>query len=200
MKHVIFILSGLLFMVGCSSNWQTYQVPSNGTIDIPSSDYNTERAYIKNKGKNAIEVSVVDEDTGEKTSGFGLEKRGKADVIVPRNKVVKVNNPTSESTTVSIKMKTEVAQAVSSTAKYIKFTLVNDSNASIPLLIPSVMNPNLSPNSRSGVSLKVGQKILFRSKGKKHILLVVDDAIQNGDEIEVSALLEQRKATLGLRS
>jgi len=47
----------------------------------------------------------------------------------------------------------------------VSFTLRNSSLKSIPLKIPGVMNPNLSPDSNSVVSLKIGQKIFFRHKG-----------------------------------
>jgi len=81
-------------------------------------------------------------------------------------------------------------------AETISFSLTNDSGESIPLLIPGVMNPSLSPFSRSGVSLKVGQNVLFRYKGKSRILLVVDSSIQDNAVIEVSQLLEQKKMEL----
>ncbi len=83
-------------------------------------------------------------------------------------------------------------------ADYISFTLHNGSAKSISLIIPRVMNPNLSPYSNSGVELKIGQEILFRVKGKNYILLTVDNNIKNGDVIEVDELLKQRKAELGL--
>ncbi|MFT4969073.1 MAG: hypothetical protein ACI9O4_000818 [Chitinophagales bacterium] len=57
----------------------------------------------------------------------------------------------------------------------ISFTLRNTSNESTPLIIPSVMRRNLSPDSISGVSLKIGQEIQFRVKGKNYILLTVND-------------------------
>ena len=72
------------------------------------------------------------------------------------------------------------------------FTLRNNSLTSIPLLIPGVMNPNLSPQSNSGVSLKVGQKILFRYKGKKRVLLIVDESLE-GKTLNVSRLLKEKK-------
>ena len=75
---------------------------------------------------------------------------------------------------------------------YVTFDLRNKSMKSIPLLIPGVMNPNLSPMSRSGVSLEVGQKILFRYKGKKRVLLIVTEDLE-GATIEVSKLLKERK-------
>ena len=76
--------------------------------------------------------------------------------------------------------------------KYVTFTLHNGSLKSIPLLIPGVMNPNLSPMSDSGVSLKIGQKILFRYKGKKRVLLLVDDEL-NGQTLQVHKLLKEKK-------
>ena len=54
------------------------------------------------------------------------------------------------------------------------FTLRNDNSKSIPLIISRVMNTDLPPMSNSGVSLKIGQKILFKYKGKKQVLLVVN--------------------------
>ncbi|MEL6250823.1 MAG: hypothetical protein AAFR87_02330 [Bacteroidota bacterium] len=72
------------------------------------------------------------------------------------------------------------------------FTLRNNSLKSIPLLIPGVMNPNLSPQSNSGVTLKVGQKILFKYKGKKRILLIVDESLE-GKTLNVSRLLKEKK-------
>ena len=52
-------------------------------------------------------------------------------------------------------------------AQYIPMTFQNGSMKSIALEIPGVMNPNLSPMSTSGVSLKVGQKVYFSPEGKK---------------------------------
>ena len=43
----------------------------------------------------------------------------------------------------------------------VPFTLRNNSLKSIPLKIPGVMNPNLSPMSNSGVDLAEGQKVYF---------------------------------------
>ena len=73
----------------------------------------------------------------------------------------------------------------------ISFTLRNNSLKSIPLKIPGVMNPNLSPMSNSGVSLKVGQKIFFSYKGKKRMLLVVESELE-GQTIIVDQLIKAR--------
>ncbi|MEM8890659.1 MAG: hypothetical protein AAGD28_21960 [Bacteroidota bacterium] len=79
-----------------------------------------------------------------------------------------------------------------SVGEKVVFSLRNNSLTSIPLLIPGVMNPNLSPQSKSGVSLKVGQKILFRYKGKKRVLLIVDESLE-GKTLNVSRLLKEKK-------
>ena len=80
----------------------------------------------------------------------------------------------------------------------IRFTLKNNSAQSIPLIIPNVMNPNLSPFSSSGVELVIGQKIFFKEKGKMYLLLVVDSKIATDAQINVDALLKERKKELGL--
>jgi hypothetical protein len=80
----------------------------------------------------------------------------------------------------------------------IRFTLKNNSAQSIPLIIPNVMNPNLSPFSSSGVELVIGQKIFFKEKGKKYLLLIVDAKIATDAQINVDALLIERKKDLGL--
>jgi saccharopine dehydrogenase-like NADP-dependent oxidoreductase len=49
----------------------------------------------------------------------------------------------------------------------IPMTFHNGSLKSIPLNIPGVMNPNLSPISDSGVTLEVGQKVFYFPNGKK---------------------------------
>jgi len=89
-------------------------------------------------------------------------------------------------------------QAPMEKTKAISFTLENKSSESIPLLIPTVMNPNLSPNSMSGVSLRIGQEVFFKVKGRKYLLLRVDDSIKKGDVLDVAALLLERKRTLEL--
>ena len=57
--------------------------------------------------------------------------------------------------------------------QYVSFTLRNETLKSIPLIIPRVMNPNLSPQSNSGVRLKMGQEIKYRKGLSTRILLTV---------------------------
>ncbi len=102
----------------------------------------------------------------------------------------------SAQTELPVEEKNEVIQ---STRTSVNFTLRNNSTKSIPLIIPTVMNPNLSPMSNSGVRLKMGQKVFFKAKGKRQVLLVVDDSIEEGAILEVSSLLKERKKALGIK-
>lgn len=77
----------------------------------------------------------------------------------------------------------------------IEFTLRNNSMKSIPLWIPGVMNPNLSPMSSSGVGLKVGQKVYFKYRGKKEVLLVVASDY-NTRVVDVARLIKDRSLQL----
>lgn len=77
----------------------------------------------------------------------------------------------------------------------VNFTLRNETEKSIPLRIPEVMNPNLSPMSNSGVTLKVGQEIYFYPKGKsifkkKELLLKVTSNLE-GKTLIVNELIEK---------
>ena len=74
----------------------------------------------------------------------------------------------------------------------VSFTLHNKSLKSIPLIIPGVMKPNLSPKSKSGVTLKVGQKILFKYKGKREVLFIVSPDL-DGKTVDVAYLLKKKK-------
>lgn len=81
----------------------------------------------------------------------------------------------------------------------IPFTFHNSTLQSIPLIIPGVMNPNLSPKSDSGVNLAIGQKVLFKYRGKREVLFVVDESMR-GDgtrqRLDVATLIRERKKEL----
>jgi hypothetical protein len=83
--------------------------------------------------------------------------------------------------------------------KAINFTFHNGSLKSIPLVIPSVMNPNLSPMSNSGITLDMGQVVYYfpnGNKGKKEVLFVVSDVFKDGDVLEIDQLIAEKKKAL----
>jgi hypothetical protein len=75
-------------------------------------------------------------------------------------------------------------------------TFHNGSLKSIPLNIPGVMNPNLSPRSDSGVTLEVGQKVFYfpnGKKGKKELLFEVDDTFRKDTILQIDEIIKQKK-------
>jgi hypothetical protein len=84
-------------------------------------------------------------------------------------------------------------------AQNISMTFHNGSDKPIYLVIPGVMNPNLSPQSTSGVSLEVGQKVYFFPKGnsrKKEVLFTVDSNRKKDTILKIDELIKTRKKEL----
>lgn len=84
-------------------------------------------------------------------------------------------------------------------AQNIPMTFHNGSFASIPLIIPGVMNPNLSPKSNSGLSLDVGQKVYFLPNGKRkdrELLFVVAATWKKDTVLEIDQIINKRKSEL----
>lgn len=84
-------------------------------------------------------------------------------------------------------------------AQNIPMTFHNGSFKSIPLIIPGVMNPNLSPYSNSGVSLDVGQKVYFFPNGKRNnkaLLFVVDATFKKDTVLQIDEIIKKKKLEL----
>lgn len=71
-------------------------------------------------------------------------------------------------------------------------TLRNNSLKSIPLIIPGVMNPNLSPLSNSGADLPVGQKIYAIIDGEEVEILTITSEMRN-QKIIINKLIKKVK-------
>jgi len=81
-------------------------------------------------------------------------------------------------------------------AQAIPMTFHNGSLKSIPLHIPGVMNPNLSPLSDSGVTLEVGQKVFYfpnGKKGKKELLFEVTSDWKKDSILQIHEIIRQKK-------
>ena len=207
MKNLFFLALALL-LGSCTA----IKIPAGQSLEIDYPDYENYTVRLNNKTNQGFDVKMVNKTTGEKQGSFGIGRKAKVDVNMQAgNKLVLQNNSTSEkrvswkvSKTQKKEIKTAVAENTTKSKKpkntntVIRFTLANESAKNIPLIIPSVMNPNLSPFSASGVDLQVGQEIFFKVKGKKYLLLSVDDSIQQDSTLDVAALLKKRKQELGL--
>ena len=210
MKTQIIIHSLLcLFIISCSSSKNTLVIPANGQYEVENPPFKNYNATLNKKTISDVDVKVISRETGEQIKGFGLGIAGEATIFVEEenklviknnsNKKVKIKNVFNEvsrsSQTIDKESKSDpsITNASSTSTIYIDFNLRNNSTKSIPLIIPTVMNPNLSPVSNSGVSLKIGQEIFFKYKGKKRGLLTVTDDIKNGDVLDVAQLIKKRK-------
>jgi hypothetical protein len=75
-------------------------------------------------------------------------------------------------------------------------TFHNGSLKSIPLNIPGIMNPNLSPLSNSGIELEPGQKVFYfpnGKKGKKELLFEVDGMFKKDTILQIHEMIRQKK-------
>jgi len=194
MRIFVFIL--LLSLSSCSPNRVLYIQP-NHALDLR---YETELTdvRVKNKSLQAIEVKIKDKATKEITGGFGMSPLAKVNVTINDNQYLHFINNSSKKIPLKIMATEKETIKTSNTKKYINFTLSNTSAKSIPLIIPNVMNPNLSPFSNSGVDLAIGQEIFFKQNGKRHLLFKVNDDIKEGDKIDVPELLKSRRKSLSL--
>lgn len=82
--------------------------------------------------------------------------------------------------------------AIKASQEKVSFTLLNKSIKDIPLIIPGYMNPNLSPMSNSGVTVRIGQEVYFRYKGKKRLLFIAT-AEMEGERLVVNKLIKAKK-------
>ena len=176
------------------------QIPPKSSLELDYADYEMYELELKNKMSKGLEVKVVSKESGEFVRGFGLGPVGKVEVMVEGSSKIVFMNTSNKMANLSISFRElDADQVAHGNQGKVSFTLVNSSSKSIPLIIPNVMNPNLSPNSNSGVDLAIGQELIFRNKGKRYVLFTVDETIKNGDKIDVYKLLQERKKELGLK-
>lgn len=149
---------------------------------------------IWNKSKFDLGVSAREQKTDSLVKGFGLDSGSSAVLEVNKGLYLQFENRYLA----PLKLEYTLQKGVEGKKKSTKpltpqraFYLENNTAQSIPLRIPGVMNPNLSPFSRSGVDLPNGQKILLDLNGKRILLLTVTDSIPHGARIDVATLIEK---------
>lgn len=200
MKNLIFAFL-VLFAASCSTSQKmTVQISAQDKVELNYPQYEMSIVDLNNKSGKPVQVSIVEQDDQDFVRGFGLGMMAKESIMVEQGNTLVLTNQTDSPIKLRVKVnESQVKPVQAGENPMIKsFTLENTTGKSIPLLIPSVMNPNLSPFSKSGVDLKVGQEILFREKGKKYVLLTVDEKIQNGATLNVSELIKDKKKELGI--
>ncbi len=70
------------------------------------------------------------------------------------------------------------------------FYLVNTTRQTLPIHIPGIMSPRLSPFTNTGVELPLGQKIFLKTPQENLLILTVTDTIQKGARIDVADLID----------
>ena len=167
-------------------------IPASDAVELTYDQFALYDVQIASRSGEPLDVSVIDPDSREQVSRFGLSPRGKVVLYVAEGNVLKLENTSTSDVTVVIDfVDREPAMEKTRPAKSVTFTLHNSSSESIPLVIPGVMNPNLSPMSNSGVALEIGQKIYYKHGMKKVLILTVDSSIENGDKIDIATMVEK---------
>lgn len=194
---VAILMTSIGLLLGQKSS---LEIPPQSSLELDYANYEMYQLELKNKMSKGLEIKVLNKKTGAFVRGFGLGPVGKVEVMVESSSKIVFVNTSNKTAALSVTVKEmDAAKVNKGNTGLISFTLVNSSSESIPLIIPNVMNPNLSPNSKSGVDLKIGQELLFRNKGKRYVLLTVDESIEEGQQLDVYELLKERKAELGLK-
>lgn len=196
MKHLyllLFCVCNFLLAQKQTSKKSTLFIPAKQVIQIDYPYYQGYDIQLWNKSKFDLGVSARDKETDSLRKGFGLSKGAKATLRVDKSQYVQLENrflAPQEVDYLVYKGKTAKKQSGERTPQR-GFYLVNNTVQSIPLRIPGVMNPNLSPFSKSGVDLPLGQKILLRVNGKDIEILTVTDTIARGERVDVAQLIDK---------
>ena len=167
------------------------EIPAGSRVTIGYPDSKDAALALKNKSSQGIDVATINKVSGVQQSGFGLGPFGKATVAVSPLDLLELRNTSNEAVRLSYEITKAVKNEVGEDERYISFTLRNETLKSIPLVIPGVMNPNLSPQSNSGVRLKIGQEIKYKKGGRAHLLLIVDNSIKEGDVLFIGERIAQ---------
>ena len=193
MKKAVLIFGILLVGFQLAAK-EKVKIPAQKSVELTYAEFANYNVKIINRSGKQVNVSVLDPKTREQVSGFGLGPLGKAVLNVAEGNILKLKNTSSRDISITLDFVERKAKpkVVSSTEK-VNFTLHNSSLKSIPLVIPNVMNPNLSPMSNSGVSLEMGQKIYLRKGIGKVLILTLDENIKTGDKIDVAKLIDDSK-------
>ena len=162
------------------------ELPGRKSVELTYEEFGEYDVKLMNRSGKEVNVSVLDARTGKQVSGFGLGTMGNAVLHVAPGNILKLKNTSSKDISITLDFVERKPKAETiSNEETVNFTLHNSSLKSIPLIIPGVMKPNLSPMSNSGVSLKMGQKIYYKKGLNKILILTVDEDLENGAKIDV---------------
>lgn len=195
MKHILLLLVLFSTAMNAQAKWEksTLVIPPKQVVKIDYPYFKGFTIKLWNKSKFDLGVSARSQDTDSLQKGFGLTKGANATLGVSSQMYLQLEN--------RFLAPQKIEYIVYKTPKGKKkpgeltpqrgFYLVNTTNQSLPLRIPGVMNPNLSPFSKSGVDLPLGQKIFLNTNGKNLLILTVTDTLTKGARINVADLIDR---------
>lgn len=170
------------------------EIAAMKSVELIYPEFASYDVNLTNSSGTPIDVSVIDPITNKQVKGFGLGAFGNVILTVDQKHVLRLKNNSKKNMSIVIDFVEKKPDTYNpENAAVVNFTLHNSSLKSIPLIIPNVMNPNLSPMSNSGVSLKMGQKIYYKKGSEKVLILTIDDSIKSGDKIDVAKLIQGLK-------
>lgn len=195
--RLLLFFAMILLSPFCAAQKQYLSIPANQEVEVRVPAGSSSEVSLHNPSQTTLTVEVVRADNREFVRGFGLGKSSKEQVMVESNAILILGNNSDSPIEISYET-SKFSQESKSISNSVQLTFHNGSSASIPLNIPGVMNPNLSPMSDSGVTLDYGQKVFFKEKGKQFLLFEVDQSFKNGDVLEIQDLIKARKNQLGI--
>jgi hypothetical protein len=200
MKIIFYLFTAVLFFVSCkpTANVLKFTEPQSILVFLGLEGENELKSpcgeepvnvIVANTSKGDISVKVLKTENNEEVRGFGLNQRATEIVFVDKGEKLIIETKNEAKVKLGFE---EYVKPIENLNKdiYVNFTLQNTSAKSIPIIIPTVMNPNLSPFSNSGVGLKYSQEVFLNKKGKKEKILTVGPQIKEGDVIDVAKLIK----------
>jgi hypothetical protein len=169
-------------------------IPPKQVVQIDYPLYQGFNVKIWNQSKYVIGVSARDKQTDSIRKSFGLDKGSTTLFEVNKGMYLQFENRFLAPINVAYTLRKASTGAKKHTRPLTPqraFYLENNTAQSLPLRIPGVMNPNLTPFSRSGVDLPNGQEIYTNVNGKRILILTVTDSIPHGARIDVARLIEK---------
>lgn len=196
MKKLIFLFVLCLQMVCAQKNKTEKSILIIPPKQVVQLDYPYFKGFVVklwNKSKFDLGVTARSHTTDSLVKGFGLAKGANATLSVPATSYLQLENRFLAPQRVEywVYKGAPPKKKGSALTPQRGFYLVNTTAQSIPLRIPGIMNPNLSPFSKSGVDLPIGQKILLKRGGTDLEILTVTDTIPKGARINVADLIDR---------
>jgi hypothetical protein len=183
-----------LTAVAQKANRSELIIPPKQVIQIDYPLYQGFNVKIWNQSKYVIGVSARDKQTDSIRKSFGLDKGSTTLFEVNKGMYLQFENRFLAPINVAYTLRKASTGAKKHTRPLTPqraFYLENNTAQSLPLRIPGVMNPNLTPFSRSGVDLPNGQEIYTNVNGKRILILTVTDSIPHGARIDAARLIEK---------